>query len=160
MKLPPTGGELRHNGHPLNMILLTDQPIDIAPLVEQAQRPGAGAVVMFLGVTRELTDGRQTVALDYEAYPAMAEREMARLASAAGERWPLETCILVHRTGRVPPSEASVAVVVSTPHRPEAFDAARWLIDELKQSVPIWKREAWSDGATEWVHPSPEGRPE
>ncbi len=135
------------------MIHITDQPIDVTPLIAQAQRPGAGAVVLFLGITREFTAGKQTVRLDYEAYPEMAERELARLEQAARERWPLEECLLVHRTGPVPLSEASVAVVVSAPHRPEAFDAARWLIDELKASVPIWKQEQWSDGAAEWVHP-------
>jgi molybdopterin synthase catalytic subunit len=135
------------------MIQLTDQAIDVTPFVAQAQRPGAGAVVLFLGITREFTADKRTVSLDYEAYPEMAERELARLERAARQRWPLQECLLVHRTGPVPSSEVSVAVVVSAPHRPEAFEAARWLIDELKNTVPIWKQEQWSDGTAEWVHP-------
>lgn len=136
------------------MIQLTDQPIDLAPLIAQAQRPAAGAVVVFLGITREFTGDRQTAELTYEAYPEMARRELARLEREARDRWPLEECCLAHRLGVVPLSEASVAVVVSSPHRPDAFEAARWLIDELKLSAPIWKQERWADGTTDWVHPT------
>lgn len=138
------------------MIRLTSDAIDVSPLLAAAQQTAAGAVVVFLGITREFTGDRQTVALDYEAYPEMAERELAKLETEARRRWPLVECCLVHRLGHVPLSEASVAVVVSAPHRADAFEAARWLIDELKQSVPIWKRERWADGSEEWVHPSPE----
>jgi molybdopterin synthase catalytic subunit len=135
------------------MIQLTDQPINTAVLVAGAQHPAAGAVLLFLGTTRELTDGRRTVALDYEAYPAMAERRLAELEAEARRRWPVIECSIVHRVGRVPPAEASVAIVVSTPHRRDAFEAGEWLIDTLKQDVPIWKREQWADGSTDWVHP-------
>lgn len=135
------------------MIQLTHQPIDTTALVDGACHPHAGAVLLFLGTTRELTDGRQTVALDYEAYSAMAERRLAELEAEARRRWPVIECSIVHRVGRVPPAEASVAIVVSTPHRRDAFEAGEWLIDTLKKDVPIWKREEWADGATEWVHP-------
>jgi molybdopterin synthase catalytic subunit len=135
------------------MIQLTDHPIDTADLVNRARQPSAGAVVLFLGTTRELTADRQTVALDYEAYREMAERKLADLEGEARRRWPLIECIMVHRLGRVPPAEASVAIAVSTPHRREAFAAGEWLIDMLKRDVPIWKREQWADGTTEWVHP-------
>lgn len=135
------------------MIQLTDQPIDTAGLVDAARHPAAGAVLLFLGTTREWTDGRQTVALDYEAYPAMAERRLAELEAEARRRWPVLECVIVHRVGRVPPAEASVAIVVSTPHRADAFAAGQWLIDTLKKDVPIWKREQWADGGAEWVHP-------
>jgi molybdopterin synthase catalytic subunit len=135
------------------MIQLTDAPIDTASLVDRARHPNAGAVVVFLGMTRELTAGRQTVALDYEAYREMAEQKLAELEAQARSRWPVVECIVVHRLGRVPPAEASVAIVVSTPHRRDAFAAGEWLIDTLKRDVPIWKREQWSDGTTEWVHP-------
>lgn len=137
------------------MIELTEDPIDVATLVARAQRPTAGAVVLFLGITREFTDGQQTSSLTYEAYAPMAELEMTKLEAAARERWPLAECLLSHRTGEVPLSEASVAVVVSSAHRPEAFEAARWLIDELKRSAPIWKQEHRPDGNTQWVHPAP-----
>jgi len=135
------------------MIQLTHQPIDTTALIDGACHPHAGAVLLFLGTTRELTNGRQTVALDYEAYPEMAERRLAELETEARRRWPVIECMIVHRVGRVPPAEASVAIVVSTPHRREAFAAGEWLIDTLKKDVPIWKREEWADGSTEWVHP-------
>jgi molybdopterin synthase catalytic subunit len=135
------------------MIQLTDNPIDTAALLARARHLNAGAVVLFLGTTRELTAGRQTVALDYEAYREMAEQKLAELEAEARRRWPVIECILVHRLGRVPPAEASVAIVVSTPHRRDAFAAGEWLIDTLKRDVPIWKREQWADGTTEWVHP-------
>jgi molybdopterin synthase catalytic subunit len=135
------------------MIELTHHPIDTAAILARAHHPHAGAVVLFLGTTRELTGNKQTVALDYEAYPEMAERQLAELETQARRRWPVIECIIVHRLGRVPPAEASVAIAVSTPHRAEAFAAAQWLIDSLKKDVPIWKREQYTDGATEWVHP-------
>jgi molybdopterin synthase catalytic subunit len=135
------------------MIQLTNDPIDTNPLLKSARHPNAGAVLLFLGTTREITSGRQTVALDYEAYREMAERRLAELESEARNRWPVIECTIVHRLGRVPIAEASVAIVVSTPHRADAFAAGQWLIDTLKRDVPIWKREHWADGTTEWVHP-------
>jgi molybdopterin synthase catalytic subunit len=138
------------------MICITDQPIDTQALLQRAASPAAGAIVLFLGTTRELTDGRQTVALDYEAYRAMAEQKLAELEAEARSRWPLVECLIVHRLGHVSAGEASVAIVVSAPHRREAFDAGEWLIDTLKRDVPIWKCEQWADGTTEWVHPGME----
>lgn len=135
------------------MIELTVHPIDTNSVVDRVRHPEAGAVVLFLGTTRELTAGRQTVALDYEAYNEMAERQLAALEAEARRRWPVIECNITHRLGRVPPMEASVAIAVSTPHRRDAFEAGQWLIDSLKHDVPIWKREQWSDGTQEWVHP-------
>jgi molybdopterin synthase catalytic subunit len=136
------------------MIQLTTEPIDAGRLLERATSPQAGAVVLFLGTTRELTNGRRTVTLDYEAYDAMAEQKLAELETDARRRWPIVECLIVHRVGRVPLAEASVAIVVSTPHRADAFAAGQWLIDTLKEDVPIWKCESWADGATEWIHPN------
>jgi molybdopterin synthase catalytic subunit len=135
------------------MIQLTTQPIDTAALLDRAKHPEAGAIVLFLGTTRELTAGRQTVALSYEAYREMAERRLAELETEARRRWPVIECMIMHRLGVVPPTESSVAIVVSTPHRADAFAAGQWLIDSLKADVPIWKREKWADGTREWVHP-------
>jgi molybdopterin synthase catalytic subunit len=135
------------------MIQLTTEPINTDIILQRAGHPAAGAVVLFLGTTRELTDQRQTVALDYEAYVEMAQLQLAELESQARRRWPVIECIVVHRLGRVPIGEASVAIAVSTPHRADAFAAGQWLIDSLKRDVPIWKREQWADGTTEWVHP-------
>jgi molybdopterin synthase catalytic subunit len=135
------------------MIQLTNQPIDVGALLTRASCPQAGAVVLFVGTTRELTNGRQTVSLEYEAYAEMAEKKLAQLEAEARRRWPLVECCMVHRLGRVPLAEASVAIVVSTPHRADAFAAGKWLIDTLKNDVPIWKCEHWADGTSEWVHP-------
>jgi molybdopterin synthase catalytic subunit len=136
------------------MIELTTEPIDTARLLDEAKSPRAGAVVLFLGTTRELTNGRRTVTLDYEAYGPMAERKLAELEGEARRRWPIVECFIIHRVDRVPLAEVSVAIVVSTPHRADAFAAGQWLIDTLKQDVPIWKREEWADGTMEWVHPN------
>jgi molybdopterin synthase catalytic subunit len=135
------------------MIQLTTDPIDTSALFNGARHPAAGAIVLFLGTTRELTCGKQTVSLCYEAYREMAERRLAELESEARRRWPVIECIIVHRLGVVPPTESSVAIAVSTPHRSDAFAAGQWLIDSLKADVPIWKREQWADGTSEWVHP-------
>ena len=138
------------------MIQLTHNTIDSEQLVEAARDPQAGAVVLFLGTTREFTAGRQTTTLEYEAYQAMARQELARLEAEARQRWSLVYCAIVHRLGEVALAETSVAIVVSAAHRSEAFAAGNWLIDSLKESVPIWKREQWADGSSAWIHPQPE----
>jgi molybdopterin synthase catalytic subunit len=135
------------------MIRLTNEPIDYALLTESVRSSDSGAVVLFLGTVRELTDGRRTIALDYDAYAPMAEAKLSELEIQARARWPIDKVAIVHRTGRLELGEVSVAVAVSCPHRHEAFEAARFLIDELKVTVPIWKKENWSDGTTEWIHP-------
>ena len=135
------------------MIQLTAQTIDASALLQQVNSPLAGAVVLFLGTVRELTQGRRTASLDYECYPEMAEKKLAELEAEARRRWPIVECAIVHRLGHMELAEASVAVAVSTPHRQDAFEAGKWLIDTLKEAVPIWKQENWADGGTEWVHP-------
>lgn len=135
------------------MVKLTREPIDAAALVAAAQTPDAGAVVLFLGVARRQTHGRETVELTYDAYETMAVKELESLEAQACARWPLAACSIVHRLGVVPLGEASVAVAVASPHRREAFEAGQWLIDTLKERAPIWKQEHWADGRREWVHP-------
>ena len=135
------------------MIQLTDNPIDTAAVLDAVASPDAGAVVLFLGTVREITDDQKTVSLEYESYAEMAEKKLAELATDAGHKWPLTGCAIVHRLGLLPVGEISVAIAVSAPHRGQAFEAGRWLIDTLKQVVPIWKKENWADGTTEWVHP-------
>lgn len=135
------------------MIRLTRDPIDSARLVESVRRDGCGAVVLFLGTVRDLTGDRVTVALDYDAYPAMAEKKMAEIEADARSRWPIGDIAMEHRLGRLDVGEVSVAVAVSCPHRAQAFDACRHAIDRLKELVPIWKRENGADGTAEWVHP-------
>ena len=135
------------------MIRLTNEPIDHPALTEAVRLPGCGAVVTFLGTVRDLTDGRETVALDYEAYGGMAEKKLAEIEQDTRRRWPVGEMVMVHRLGRLEVGEVSVAVALSCPHRAQAFEACRHAIDRLKELVPIWKKENWADGQTEWVHP-------
>lgn len=135
------------------MIEIVEGPIDHAAATERVRSNLAGAVCVFLGTVREMTAGRQTSSLDYEAYPDMALKKMAELEAQARERWPILECSIVHRVGHLDLGEVSVVVAVSTPHRHQSFDACRWLIDTLKEVVPIWKKEVWADGTEEWVHP-------
>lgn len=135
------------------MIRLTNTDIQTAPLLESVRSTQAGAVLLFLGTVRELTNGQQTVALDYDAYAEMAEIKLNELEQEARERWTVIELAIVHRLGHLELGEISVAIAVSCPHRHQAFDAGRFLIDELKIRVPIWKKENWADGSTEWIHP-------
>jgi molybdopterin synthase catalytic subunit len=135
------------------VVSLTDQLIDPSTILAQVASHDAGAVVLFLGTTREFTHGRRTASLDYECYPEMAEKKLAELEAEARSRWPLTDCSIVHRLGHLQLGEASIAIAVSSPHRGDAFAAGQWLIDTIKQDVPIWKQENWADGTSEWVHP-------
>jgi len=135
------------------MVRLTRNIIDYLALTEEARRNECGAVVLFLGTVRDLTGERMTVALDYEAYPAMAENKMAEIEDETRARWPVGAMVMEHRLGHLEVGDISVAVAVSCPHRSQAFEACRHAIDRLKELVPIWKKENWADGTTEWVHP-------
>jgi molybdopterin synthase catalytic subunit len=123
------------------MLRLTRDPIDYAALTESVRRAGAGAVVLFLGTVRDRTADHVTAALDYDAYPPMAEKLLADIAAEAERRWPGCTAAVVHRVGKLDVGEVSVAVAVSCPHRAEAFDAGRFVIDTVKATVPIWKTD-------------------
>jgi molybdopterin synthase catalytic subunit len=136
--------------------------IEILPTALDANRamafvaaPEAGGIDVFLGTTRaeQSTDRRNLVALDYEAYQEMALQQMHELSRRAREKWPIVKLALLHRTGRVAIAEPSVVIAVSCPHRGESFAACRFLIDELKAQVTIWKKEVWTDGSTSWVDP-------
>ena len=135
------------------MVRLTRNIIDYLALTEEARRNECGAVVLFLGTVRDLTGERMTVALDYEAYPAMAEKKMAEIEKETRARWPVGAMVMEHRLGHLEVGDISVAVAVSCPHRGQAFEACRYAIDRLKELVPIWKKENWADGTMEWVHP-------
>ena len=135
------------------MISITEESIDTASVVHAAQADTAGAIVLFLGAVREMTDGRKIDSLEYECYPEMARKKLAELESEARRRWPLVQCVIVHRVGRLALGEICVAIAVSSAHRQPAFEAGQWLIDRLKEVVPIWKKEHWTDGTSQWVHP-------
>ena len=139
------------------MVLLTGEPLAVAAAVAFVTDGRAGGVSVFLGTSRaeRREDGADLVALDYDAYAEMAGGQLADLARRARARWPVVKLALLHRTGRVALGEPSVVVAVSTPHRGEAFEACRWLIDTLKAEVAVWKREVWSDGTASWVDPAP-----
>jgi molybdopterin synthase catalytic subunit len=131
---------------------LTTAPLDLAAVVEWATVPACGAVVTFSGVVREFAEGRSGVSgMTYEAYDEPARRAMGEIVAEARRTWPdIERVALLHRTGDLALSEASVLVVVASPHRRAAFEAAAFVIDALKRSVPIWKREHWA-GGSDWA---------
>ncbi|GAC1659329.1 MAG: hypothetical protein NVS4B13_03820 [Candidatus Elarobacter sp.] len=135
------------------MVGLSAQPLDAQALVRTVKTPAHGAVVTFLGTTRETSpdDPRPVAALEYEAYAAMAVAEMEAIEREARERFGPLGIAMVHRTGRVALGEPSVAVVVAAPHRGTAFDACRFAIDALKTRVAVWKREVYRDGDAAWI---------
>jgi molybdopterin synthase catalytic subunit len=144
--MPATGNDL---------IAIEPGPIDTARVIEAVSDPSSGGIAIFAGVTRAdvSTQGRALAALEYEAYEEMALSQMRDLARRARERWPIVRLAILHRIGRVPLAHPSVVIGVSCPHRGEAFDACRWIIDTLKAEVAIWKKEVWADGSGTWVQP-------
>ncbi len=132
------------------MVEITHATIDIQRIIGIVTNPDSGAIDVFIGTTRNNTGGRGVLSLMYEAYEPMALKIMAQLEDEARSRWPLHRVAIVHRLGVVDPAEASVVVAVSSAHRKEAFEACRFLIDRLKQDVPIWKKERFVDGSEEW----------
>ena len=128
-------------------IHLQRQPIDAGPLVAAVKEGEAGAVAVFDGIVRNNTRGRRTLYLDYESYEAMALSQMQGLARDARQRFDVRRIALVHRLGRLQVGETSVLIAVASAHRAQAFDACRWIIDTLKKTVPIWKKEWFDDGA-------------
>jgi molybdopterin synthase catalytic subunit len=139
------------------MAELTHAPIEVHRLLEQARRPDCGAITLFLGTTRDRHDGRRVERLAYEAYESMAEAALATLEREAVARHEIASCRIVHRLGEVPLTEPSVAVVVAAAHRGPAFEACRWAMDELKRTVPIWKKELFAGGEEQWVEGTPLG---
>ncbi len=135
------------------MIELTTSEIDYAAVTESVRDNRAGAVVLFLGTVREFTGDVRTASLEYEAYGEMACVAIKQLVDDARVQWPVTAASIIHRTGPLELGDIAVAVAVSSPHRQDAFAAGQWLMDTLKQTVPIWKKELYADGSTEWVHP-------
>jgi MoaE-MoaD fusion protein len=160
--LPPVSGGATHAAEasagtsekqPI-VTTLTHEPINADGLVAAAKRGEDGAVVVFDGVVRNHTRGRQTLHLDYEAYEEMAGKQMGELATDARKMFGVRHVTMVHRLGRLEVGETSVLIVVASAHRAQAFEACRWLIDTLKQTVPIWKKETFADGAV-WAAGEP-----
>jgi molybdopterin synthase catalytic subunit len=132
------------------MIRLQNDPIDVAALTADVRGDGDGAVSLFLGTVRNVNAGRRVLFLEYEAYGPMAELEMQRIAGEARARYGVSRVGIVHRVGRLDIGEASVVIAVAAPHRAAAIDACRFVIDTLKQTVPIWKREHFEGGEV-WI---------
>ena len=136
------------------MIAVQSQPIDVARVLAAVDGPGEGGVVLFLGRVRDEARGRRVRRLDYDAYEGMAQSELAELERLALAEHGAARVALVHRTGRLGVGELAVAIAVAAPHRAQAFTACQWLIDTLKERVPIWKKEWYADGS-EWVSDRP-----
>jgi len=146
--IPPVSGGL--NDDVVGPVSIVRAPIDLAALQKAVSDPGAGAIATFVGTTRNENSGRVVLRLEYEAYEPMALSEMRKLAEEAGRRFKIIRAAITHRIGVVEIGEASVAIAVAAPHRAEAFDACRFLIDRIKEIVPIWKKEHFEGGEI-WV---------
>jgi molybdopterin synthase catalytic subunit len=132
------------------MFRVTDQPLNLQELVDFVTDPQAGAIATFIGTTRNNNEGRRVIALDYESYPEMAEKELRRIGAEASQNWQLCRMAIVHRIGPVQITEASVMIAVSSAHREAAFAACRFAIEEIKKTVPIWKKELYEGGEL-WI---------
>ncbi len=130
---------------------IVDGPIDIAALPGEVSSHANGAVLLFVGTVREVNDGRQVSGMEYSAYRSMAEREMALIAGEAAAMFGSDQIVVEHRVGVLALGEASVAIAVGNAHRGAAYDASRYVIEQLKQRVPIWKLEHYVDGTRDWV---------
>lgn len=139
---------------------LTDQALDSAALLADVASTGCGASILFLGTVRNSLEDGDIERIEYSAYPEMAEGEFGRIVAEAVLRWPQARISLRHRTGDIPKGEASIAIAVAAPHRAEAYDCSRYLIEETKKRVPVWKRERLASGEARWVEPAgqPPGR--
>lgn len=133
---------------------ISADPLDVAAIVGAASTSATGAIGVFVGTVRETPSGPDTdgfvTHLDYEAHPQLAEQRLRELAHDAVSKWGLNRVVAVHRTGRCEVGEPTVVIACSAPHRTEALEACRWLIDGIKNEVPIWKKEHYSDGAA-WI---------
>src|SRR5262245_28017347 len=132
------------------MGFLTGDPIDVTGMLAEVADDQRGATAVFVGTVRQGPDDGPVVAIDYSAYDAMAELEFGRIIDEAAARWPMARVVVQHRIGRIPVGQASVAVVVAAPHRAQAFEACRFVIEEVKVRVPVWKRELLEDGSQSW----------
>lgn len=142
---PVSGGEEEPD-----RVRISAESIDVGVAVQAAIRPDCGALAIFVGTTRNHHEGKEVLRLAYEAYGPMAEREIRGLISEARQRWPLGAVVIEHRLGEVPVGEASVLIALSSAHRAAGMECCRYLIDRLKEVVPIWKREVYADGSA-WV---------
>lgn len=133
-----------------SLFLVTENEISIEEVANKVVHPNAGAVNTFIGTVREMTDGKRTLYLQYEAYVPMAEKQLVQVGKEIAEKWPGSRTAITHRIGRLDISDVAVVIAVSSPHRAAAFEASRYAIERIKEVVPIWKKEHWEDGST-WI---------
>lgn len=129
---------------------ISKEPIDIQSIIDKVVQRDAGAITTFIGTVRELTKGKKTLYLIYEAYEPMAVKKLAQIGTEIGERWPGSQVAITHRVGKLEITDVAVVIAVSTPHRADAYEANRYAIERIKEIVPIWKKEHWEDGE-EWI---------
>lgn len=132
------------------MYEIVKEPIDTEAVIQKVIRREAGAITTFLGITRKWTRGRKTIYLEYDAYISMAEKKLAEIGDEVKEKWSKTEVAVTHRIGRLDISETAVCIAVSSPHRKAAYEANEYVIERIKQIVPIWKKEHWKDGET-WI---------
>jgi molybdopterin synthase catalytic subunit len=135
-------------------ILISDKLLNVQACIDWVMTPQSGGIDVFIGTVRDQTKGRQVIRLEFEAYEPMALKEMEKIARHAFEKWPVQKLVIHHRIGVLEVGEVPVAIAVSCAHRDAAFEACRFLIDTLKQTVPIWKKEIFEDGEV-WVAAHP-----
>lgn len=148
---PVSGGAV---GERRGLVAIREDTLDPSAIADRIRSTTDGALVIFEGVVRAQSRGKQVRALVYEAYGSMAQRQMEQLGEEARRRWPVSELAIVHRTGTLQVGEVSVVIAVAAPHRGDAFDACEWLIDELKRTVPIWKKEIYTEGEA-WIDDRP-----
>lgn len=134
----------------MKKIYIQQEALDPAAILESDVNPGDGSDILFCGRVRNNSRGRNVLYIDYQVYPEMAVREMDKIADEAVIKWNLNRCVIVHRYGRVMPGESSIVILVSSPHREESYVSSKYIIDEIKKRVPVWKKEYYDDG-TEWI---------
>jgi molybdopterin synthase catalytic subunit len=133
-----------------NLYQVTSNPISVDETIAHLADPAVGAMTTFVGVVRGVTGDRETLYLEYEAYPEMAEGVLAQVGQEVQERWPeVRQLVVIHRVGRLEIGDTAIVIALSASHRRQVFDALHYAIDRIKQIVPIWKKEVWADGA-EW----------
>lgn len=132
------------------MFQIIEEPIDVEEMIAKVTRREAGAITTFIGTVREWTHGRKTLFLEYQAYKPMAVKKLAEIGEEVRVKWPDTVAAVTHRIGRLGITDAAVVIVVSSPHRKAAYEANEYIIERIKQIVPIWKKEHWEDGET-WV---------
>lgn len=134
----------------MKKIYIQQEALDPAMILESEVNPGDGSDILFCGRVRNNSRDKNVLYIDYQVYPEMAVKEMDKIADEAIVKWSLNRCVIVHRYGRVMPGESSIVILVSSPHREESYISSKYIIDEIKKRVPVWKKECYDDGS-EWI---------